>query len=96
MNREEILKIVNKHKSELQEKYGVEKIGLFGSIARNEAGKDSDIDIVVELKKADLFILISLKDYLQEKLNGKVDIVRYRADMGTLLKQRINKEVIYV
>lgn len=96
MNREEILKTVNKHKPELREKYGVERIGLFGSIARNEAGKDSDIDIVVELKKADLFILISLKEYLQEKLNGKVDIVRYRADMSALLKQRINKEAIYV
>ena len=96
MNKEQIIKIVNNHKQELHEKYGVEKIGLFGSYAKDSAQKESDIDIVVELKKPDLFLLIALKDHIEKILKSDVDIVRYRDNMNTLLKQRINKEAIYV
>jgi predicted nucleotidyltransferase len=80
----------------LQDKYGVTKIGLFGSYARNEELPDSDIDIFVELKKSDLFLLIGIKQMLQEALHKNVDIVRLRKEMDPVLKNRILKDAVYV
>ena len=52
------------------------KIGIFGSVARNEDTASSDIDILYQLKNAiGLFNLVRIKDDLEEKLNAKVDLV---------------------
>ncbi len=56
----------------------------------------SDIDVVVELRKPDLFYLIGIKQDLEEKFHRPVDIVRYRDKMNTFLKGRIDKEAVYV
>jgi uncharacterized protein len=96
MNRNEIQSILAKHKTELQNKFGVVNIGLFGSYARNEEKAESDIDIAVEMQNADLFIISSLKNYLQEILKNNVDIVRLRENMNLLLKNRIQKDVFYI
>jgi predicted nucleotidyltransferase len=50
MQKEQVLQIIREHKQELAEKYHVKKVGIFGSVARNTAGPDSDIDIVVEME----------------------------------------------
>jgi predicted nucleotidyltransferase len=52
------------------------KIGIFGSVARNENTANSDIDILYQLKNAvGLFNLVRIKNDLEEKLNAKVDLV---------------------
>ena len=51
MTKSAILDYLRSHKIELNEKYGVSKIGLFGSYARDEADSESDIDIAVEIDK---------------------------------------------
>jgi len=56
----------------------------------------SDIDIVVELNKPDLFYLVDIKQDLEEKFHRPVDIVRYRDRMNAFLKKRIDKEAVYV
>ncbi|MEX2345447.1 MAG: nucleotidyltransferase domain-containing protein [Balneolaceae bacterium] len=96
MNREEILAYLSKKKPEFEEKYGVKKIGLFGSYAEGKNNEQSDIDIVVELIQPDLLILIGIKQHIQEKLGKKVDIVRYRDRMNHTLKKRIDKDALYV
>ena len=96
MEKEKIINIVAEHKQELKDKFGVEKIGLFGSYARGEEKDDSDIDFVVELSKPDLFCLIGVKFFLQDILNSKVDIVRYREKMNEFLRKRILSDAIYV
>jgi hypothetical protein len=59
---------------------GVTKAALFGSCARGEMKKRSDIDILVKLKKGkSLFDFVGLKLELEEKLGKKVDLVTYRA-----------------
>jgi len=48
---EEIKKIIQQHRHELEEKYKVKKIAIFCSYARSEQNKESDLDIVVEFKE---------------------------------------------
>lgn len=96
MNREEIIEFLKKRKPELKNKFGVQKIGLFGSYAKGEQNEDSDIDIVVELDKPDLLTLVGIKQMIEEELHRSVDIVRYREKMNQTLKQRIERDGFYV
>ena len=96
MTKEDILNYISAQKEELRVKFGVTKIRLFGSYARGIAHENSDIDIVVELEKPDLFYLIGIKQTFQEAMNIKVDIVRLREEMNQVLKKRILKDAIYV
>lgn len=71
---EEIKKIIQQHRHELEEKYKVKKIAIFGSYARSEQNKESDLDIVVEFKEPVGFLFIHLADFLEEILGIKVDL----------------------
>ena len=76
---------------------GVTKAALFGSFVRGEAGKKSDIDILVNLKKdKTLLDLVGLKLELEEKLGRKVDVLTY-GGIHPLLKDIILNEqkIIY-
>ncbi|MCF7804232.1 MAG: nucleotidyltransferase family protein [Candidatus Marinimicrobia bacterium] len=95
-NIKDIRKILQEHKDELYQKFGVTHVGLFGSYAREEATPASDIDIVVEIENPDLFIMAALKTYLEELLKREVDVVRLRHHMNPSLKTRIEHEAVYV
>ena len=74
MKRDEVLKIIAEHREEL-EKLGVKSLLLFGSVARDEAGPDSDVDFLVELnQEMGLFEFIKIRLYLQDILNCSVDL----------------------
>ncbi|MDQ0298438.1 putative nucleotidyltransferase [Salibacterium salarium] len=90
-NIDQRLKLI---KPVLQEKYHVSKIGYFGSYAREEQTKESDIDILVEFSKPIGLEFISLKEYLEQELNLKVDLVTVKA-LKPQLKEAVLKEVIY-
>jgi predicted nucleotidyltransferase len=79
-----------------KDRYEIIRIGIFGSAARDNMNEQSDIDVVVELGKPDLFYLIGIKQDLEEKFHRTVDIVRYRERMNAFLKGRIDKEAFYV
>ena len=96
MNTETALKILRKYYKENSKVYGVDQIGIFGSVARGESNTNSDIDVVVKLKTPNLLQLVAIKQDLSEKFNQKVDIVRYRERMNKFLKKRIDQEAIYV
>ncbi|OGR53051.1 MAG: hypothetical protein A2049_04830 [Elusimicrobia bacterium GWA2_62_23] len=71
---------------------GVLKASLFGSFARNEAARNSDVDILVKLaKNKSLLDLVALRLELMEKLGKKVDVLTYDS-INPLLKDRIMKE----
>ena len=95
-NRENVLRILRMHKDELTRDYGLLKLGVFGSVARNEARENSDIDIVVETRVPDLLRMVNLKEDLEELLQHRVDLVRYRLRMNSFLKKRIDNEAHYV
>lgn len=93
---EAYLNLLREHKQEYADKYGITRMGIFGSVARGEQNENSDIDICVEMKKPDMFFLIAIKDDLQEIFNRKVDIVRIRENMNPFLRNAIIKTAIYV
>ena len=96
MNRDEIVVSLRRFKEMNKDRYQIIRIGIFGSAARDNMDEQSDIDVVVELGKPDLFYLIGIKQDLEEKFHRTVDIVRYRERMNTFLKGRIDKEAVYV
>ena len=91
----DIIKKLRHLKPELEERYGVTRIGIFGSVARNEAHNGSDIDIVVDMAP-DLLKRVSLKAELELLFDKKVDVVRYWHGMNHYLKARIDQEAVYV
>jgi predicted nucleotidyltransferase len=92
---EAYLNLLREHKQEYADKYGIRRMGIFGSVARGEQTEDSDIDICVEMEKPDMFFLIAIKDELQTIFNRKVDIVRIRENMNPFLLNTIIKTAIY-
>ena len=72
---EEIKEIIQVHRAELEEKYKVKKIAIFGSYARTEQDKKSDVDILVEFSEPVGFLFFHLAEYLEEILGVKVDLV---------------------
>jgi predicted nucleotidyltransferase len=96
MELEKIKEILAKHKEELKERYKVKEIGIFGSYAKREHRKKSDIDILVEFEEVPgLFKFLELEDYITEILGVKVDLVRKKA-LREELKDRILKETVYI
>ena len=77
-------------------RYGVRKAALFGSIVRDEATEDSDIDLLVEFEPGkSLLDLAGLKSELERTLKRKVDIVTYRS-LHPLLRDRILSEQVLI
>ena len=72
----EIKQILSAHKEEIRERYGVIIIGIFGSYARNEQNKRSDVDILIEIEKPIGLKFFELWDYIEKLLGCEVDLVR--------------------
>jgi len=97
LNKEQILHVLAEQKELLEQKYFVKRIGVFGSFARNEANKKSDIDFIVEFD-APLSLYIknrySLSDYLQSLFKRDVDLANPNS-LKPFYKNEILSEVIY-
>jgi len=88
------LKIVSKKIVPILKRYGVTKAGIFGSFARGESGKKSDIDILIDVKKdLSLLDLIKIKMELEKTLKRKVDLVEYNTIKSLIKKQILNEEI---
>lgn len=76
MKRDEAIRLLSAHLQELTERFGVRSLALFGSVARDEARPDSDVDVLVEFRKTPgLAEYMSLKFWLEERLAHPVDLV---------------------
>jgi predicted nucleotidyltransferase len=96
MRRNDILRILARFRELKQNEFGIVRIGVFGSVARDEMADASDVDVVVELDRPDLLALVGIKQELEELLHQPVDVVRYRDKMNPFLKRRIEQEAVYV
>ena len=76
MRREEALNILVVHRRELRERFGVKSLRLFGSVARDEASEQSDVDVLVDFDETpSLFGFLRLRGYLRDLLGAKVDLI---------------------
>ena len=92
---EEIEAILKAHRRELEEKFGVKEIGIFGSYVRGEATEKSDVDILVDFYEVpSLLGFIELEEYLEDLLGIKVDLVMKSA-LKPKIGEHVRGEVIY-
>ena len=93
--KKEILKNILECKEQIR-KYGVKRIGLFGSFIRNEQKEKSDVDILVEFKEGMKTFdnYMELKFFLEKLLGCKVDLVIYDA-LKPQIKPYIMREIEY-
>jgi predicted nucleotidyltransferase len=97
MNRlKDIKAVLAAHKPEIQRKFKVKKIGIFGSYTRGKQKEKSDIDVLVEFSEpVGLFKFMDLEEYLQNLFGVKVDLVSRKA-LKPHIGERILREVIYI
>jgi hypothetical protein len=95
MSTNEIRKKIEQHKAELQKRYFVKNIGIFGSFARDEQTEQSDIDILVEFEKPIGLQFVDLAEYLESILGNKVDLVSKNAVKPKMMDY-IKQDIQYV
>jgi len=94
MQRDEALTLLRHHREELR-RFGVKSLGIFGSVARDDAGPDSDVDLLVEFAiPAGLFELIRLQWYLESLFGRKLDLATPNG-LRDQFRGRILKDTVY-
>ncbi len=92
----DVQRLIESQKYTLRKKFGVKRIGVFGSYSRNEQREDSDVDILVEFERpVGMITFIRLQEYLEELLGVKVDLVT-KGGLKRRIRERILKEVRYI
>jgi predicted nucleotidyltransferase len=96
MNRAEVIQVLKRHEAELK-KLGVEHLFLFGSVARDDAKDDSDIDLFFDHQKGrlGLYELMDVKERAQKILGRSTDIMT-RASLHPMLRERIEETALRV
>lgn len=81
MKRQDVLDQLSTHKKEIQQQFGVKKIAIFGSIARDEFTEDSDLDVMIVFAEgqATFANYMDLKFFLEDLFGHKVDLVTERS-----------------
>lgn len=97
--QQKVINVLRREIPYLKENYGVKKIALFGSIAKNRYTKASDIDMVVEFEKPIGLRFMDLAEYLEKKLGRKADILTAEGVRSIRIKkvaQDIKRSMFYV
>ena len=96
MNRSDIITVLQAHEAALKAR-GVAHAALFGSVARNEQRRDSDIDIMIELdpdSRVTMFDYVDIKEYIAGLFQGPVDVVN-RDGLKPFVRPRAAADAIY-
>lgn len=95
MTRDEAICLLQAHEAEIRA-LGVKALGLFGSVARDEATAESDVDVLVEFDgPATLDAFVDLKDLLERVLGRRVDLVT-RAALKPLVRPQVERDLVHV
>ena len=87
----DLIRILKENRTELETRFHVKRIGIFGSYARSEETDSSDVDILVELSQPIGLNLVDLIYFLEEKIGERVDLVTVKS----LRSEFEVKEVVY-
>ncbi|UCG70694.1 MAG: nucleotidyltransferase family protein [Thermoplasmata archaeon] len=83
----EVLEILKKHEAEIKKRFGVKRIGVFGSCAKGEQKEDSDVDLVVEFESPSFDNFMDLAFYLEKLFGRSVDILTPDGIKGIRIKE---------
>jgi uncharacterized protein len=95
MRRNQVLQLLRRHRQDLQA-FAVQRLAVFGSVARDEAHESSDVDILVEFQpgaRVGLFGFVRLQRYLSEILDCPVDLATPEA-LRKEMREQILREAI--
>jgi len=90
----DVIETLKKHEREIKERYGVRRIGVFGSYVRGEQKEASDIDILVEFDEPTFDNFMNLSFYLEGLFGKKVDLITTRG-MSPYISPVVEKEVVW-
>ncbi len=91
-----IQKLLREHREELTAEYKVEKIGVFGSVARGDDHAGSDVDILVEFSEpVGFFHYLALENFLRSLFQETVEVVTVHA-LKPAIKEQVLNETVYV
>lgn len=90
-----ILQILRQHQPELQRKYPISRMGVFGSYAKGKATEKSDIDIAVEINGPMGLNFVAMADEIEELFGIKTDVVPKRSIKPQYLSY-VEKNIVYV
>ena len=97
--RDETLKVLRSHLAEFRKDYGVRRLAVFGSVARDAAGDDSDVDVIVEFERPIGLQFVDFADRLEAILGVKIDILT-PAGVSAIriphVAESIRKSAVYV
>ena len=94
-----VIETLREHKEEIKERYGVRRIGVFGSYVRGDQKATSDIDVLVEFEKPTFDNFMDLVFYLEELFGKRVDLLTIEGVKGIRIKEiakEIMESVVYV
>lgn len=94
---EEVIRHLKKNKEYLYEKFGVTRIGIFGSFTCGEETPDSDLDVVVEMErdKKNIHSFLQLKRYLERETARKIDL-GFEHSLKPIVREKLKNQIIYV
>jgi len=98
-NRTEIIRKIKEQYPFLSKQYGVRRIGIFGSVALDSAGPDSDVDIVVEFERPIGLKFMEFIEYMESLFGKKVDVLTKEGIKNIRVKNvsaEIERNIIYV
>lgn len=96
MRRDKALTILRAHAEELRSTFGVDTLSLFGSVARDEAGSESDVDVLVEFIEPETFATyMDLKFFLEDLFGRRVDLVTAEG-LRPRVRPYVERDLIHV
>ncbi|MBW1802807.1 MAG: nucleotidyltransferase domain-containing protein [Deltaproteobacteria bacterium] len=96
MEPKDIIELLRNEKGNLQDKFGLISIGLFGSHAKGTEDRESDIDLLVELSEPRFDSLAGLQIYLEKRLGKPIELIRKRKGLSDRFLRRIERDIQYV
>jgi predicted nucleotidyltransferase len=96
LNKQDVLQILEKESSYLQEQYGIARIALYGSFAQDTATETSDVDLLVELSRPLGFEFVSLAAYLESILGRQVDLSTFETLRRSLENPRYHSVALEI
>lgn len=94
---EDIVAYLKNNKSFFYERFGVTRMGIFGSFTREEQTSSSDIDMVVEIEKnrKNIHSFLAIKRFLEKELSRKIDM-GFEHSLKPVIREKIKGQIIYV